>query len=362
MTNNVIKLLSENAINIKGNIMGKIRLTSSGEIALVNYAAQVLYEIDTRTAMHTKVWNFEKFGIWEVFPSKNDWLVPFLLHDDNYGVLDLSQDTKMWVEQNKKASRTSIALSNDSKLMAVICGNSLFIHDASTGKELLSIPVKGNGESKVLFDPSGNIITHMNLDNLTAYKLPTGEKIWEIEVSGGAGYDIWEFSHNGELFGMCNLDQVGKICKTDSGEKVGFLKKGNDEKVNEIHFSDDDTKVITCSCDRSVRVWEVGSSTLIHDLHGHNDNLVESVVPLNNFAKAISFTMWDNTFYLWDLETGAFIDKISFDFTVHDYKVIQTKNRGTRVIVVGLNDYKMDSTINLINKKPMAIHICKFGF
>lgn len=362
MTNNVIRLLSESAINIKGDIMRKIRLTSNGEIALVNYAGQVLYEIDTRSALHTKIWDFEKLGISEVFPSKNDRLVPFLLNDGRYGLLDLLQDQKIWVQQNKNAGRTSVALSSDSKLMAVICGNSLFIHDASTGKELLSIPASGNEASKVLFDPSGNIITHMNLDNLTAYKLPTGEKIWEIEVSGGAGYDIWEFSHNGELFGMCNLDQVAKICKTDSGEEVGYLKKGNDEKVNEIHFSDDDTKVITCSCDRSVRVWDVGRSTLIHYLNGHNDNLVESVVTFNEFTKAISFTMWDNTFYLWDLETGVFIDKISFDFTVHDFKVIQKKNQGIRVIVVGLNDYKMDSTISLINKKPMAIHICKFGF
>lgn len=352
----------QSEISIKGNVIGKLKLTANGEVALVNYATQVLFEIDTRIAMHTKVWDFEKHGIWDVFPSKNDWLVPFLSHQGSYGILDLSQVIRTWVSEFDNAGRQSIALSDDSKMLAAISGNELHVHDVFTGEVLLSIPVQGNQESKVVFDPYGKIITHMNLDSLTAYKLPTGEKIWEIGVNGGAGYDIWEFSHNGQYIGMCNLDQAAKIIETESGKIVGFLRKGNDERVNEIHFSDDDKKAITCSCDRSVRVWDIHDSTLLLDLAAHEDNLVTSVVPFIGFEKAISFTQWDNTFYLWDLKNGALLGKIPFDFSVHDFKVIQTKNWGIRVVVVGLNDYKRDSTSSLIDKKPMAIQVRKFGF
>ena len=265
------------------------------------------------------------------------------------------------MEERKEYYGHDIQFSTDLKMIALINGGGINIYASEDGSSIQSIPVQTHEESKVLFHPSGKMITHMNLNTLSAFKLPSAELMWEIEVSGGCGYDIWEFSHNGELFGMSNLDQASKICKSDTGEKIGLLKKGNDERVNEIHFSKDDKKIITCSYDKAIRIWDVDRSELIHKMDAAHESM-DSVVTTDDFLTGVSFSSWDNTFYLWDLENGELMDKISMDFSVEDFKLISSQSKPHKLIVVGMNDYKRDSSINAVNKKPIAIQICSILF
>ena len=53
----------------------------------------------------------------------------------------------------------------------------------------------------------------------------------------------------------------------------GGMPAAHDREVKEVALSDDGKYLASASVDRTVKVWNMDSESLMHTLHGHNDEV-----------------------------------------------------------------------------------------
>ena len=97
---------------------------------------------------------------------------------------------------------------------------------------------------------------------------------------------------------MLSIDLSKKIFSN------GILE-GHTSVVNSVGFNHDDTKIVSGSYDRTIRVWNVATGECILTLEGHTGE-VTSVVFNHDGTKIVSGS-WDNTIRVWNVDTGECI-------------------------------------------------------
>ena len=97
---------------------------------------------------------------------------------------------------------------------------------------------------------------------------------------------------------MLSIDLSKKIFSN------GILE-GHTSVVNSVGFNHDDTKIVSGSYDRTIRVWNVATGECILTLEGHTGE-VTSVVFNHDGTKIVSGS-WDNTIRVWNVNTGECI-------------------------------------------------------
>lgn len=53
----------------------------------------------------------------------------------------------------------------------------------------------------------------------------------------------------------------------------GGMPTAHDRDVKEVALSDDGKYLASASSDRTVKVWSTDTESLLHTLHGHNDEV-----------------------------------------------------------------------------------------
>ena len=53
----------------------------------------------------------------------------------------------------------------------------------------------------------------------------------------------------------------------------GGMPAAHDREVKEVSLSDDGKYLASASSDRTVKLWNMNTESLLHTLHGHNDEV-----------------------------------------------------------------------------------------
>lgn len=53
----------------------------------------------------------------------------------------------------------------------------------------------------------------------------------------------------------------------------GGMPAAHDKDVKEVSLSEDGKYLASASADRTVKIWNMDSESLLHTLHGHNDEV-----------------------------------------------------------------------------------------
>ena len=81
--------------------------------------------------------------------------------------------------------------------------------------------------------------------------------------------------------------------------------RGHSHDVSAVAYSPDGTKIVSGSGDKTVRVWDAVTGTLINTLQGHSE-YVSAVAYSPDGTKIVSGS-WDKTVRVWDAVTGSFV-------------------------------------------------------
>ena len=75
--------------------------------------------------------------------------------------------------------------------------------------------------------------------------------------------------------------------------------EGHTDWIYSVAISPDNTKIVSGSLDRSIRVWNIESGNLINTLEGHTYWVIS--VAINPDNKKIVSRSYDNTIKIWDI-------------------------------------------------------------
>ncbi|XP_030060915.1 WD repeat-containing protein 88 [Microcaecilia unicolor] len=79
--------------------------------------------------------------------------------------------------------------------------------------------------------------------------------------------------------------------------------RGDQEAVSSCHFCFDDTRILSCSYDATVKLWDVSTGLPVHVFEGeHTAPISECNISTDN--KRMVTSSYDKTVKYWDMETG----------------------------------------------------------
>ncbi|ETO06153.1 hypothetical protein RFI_31243 [Reticulomyxa filosa] len=96
------------------------------------------------------------------------------------------------------------------------------------------------------------------------------------------------------------------------GYQLLMVLQGHDEIVRSVRFSADCRKIVSASCDHTVRIWDVSSGKQLQIFRGHTGSVFTAKFSPDEHT-VVSCSQ-DGTIRLWDVNTGTEIMKLEKNF------------------------------------------------
>jgi len=79
--------------------------------------------------------------------------------------------------------------------------------------------------------------------------------------------------------------------------------EGHSRGVYSVAISPNGKTIVSCSADKTIKVWDIETGACLRTLGGHSSNV--GSVAIAPDGKTIVTGSWDNTIKVWDIMTGA---------------------------------------------------------
>jgi eukaryotic-like serine/threonine-protein kinase len=123
----------------------------------------------------------------------------------------------------------------------------------------------------------------------------------------------------------CSRDGMVRLWEIDTGKQLQILR-GHKNSVKSVVFSHDGRRALTAGADSTVRYWDLESGRELRRLEGHT-GIVFSAVLSSNDRRALSCSS-DNTLRWWDAETGRPLRIVEVENTIRCVAVSPDNRRG----------------------------------
>jgi WD40 repeat protein/uncharacterized protein YraI len=235
----------------------------------------------------------------------------FLASGDWNGLVKLwnaSTDIEIYTFRSASNRVNSVAFSPDGTRLAA-GGQDTVVRwwNLATGTELDSLTGPTRAVNAVAFSPVGNLVAAASDDGIVyLWDATTGDL--KALLSGHTSYATsLAFAPDGKILAAGGEDDTIRLWSVPGGTAIAVLK-GHTSTVSSVAFSPDGTTLASTGADHTVRLWNVLSESQVMVLQGHTEN-VNSVAFSPDGAMLASGAggIEDNTVRLWDVGSGTLL-------------------------------------------------------
>jgi WD40 repeat protein/serine/threonine protein kinase len=206
-------------------------------------------------------------------------------------------------EQPREAfSFVSFAFSPDGPRLAYSPNdNTIRLWDLAAKKEITPIRGLTSMVTALAISPDGKKLalgTAFPDSKALVLDLDSGKSAWPLGHRNRI--ESLAFSGRSDRLLTTSLDKTARVWDARSGSLIAQLR-GHAGSVWDGAFTPDGTRVLTASEDQSLRVWDAAGGDLLEVLRGHHGPVVRAAVSRDG-RMAVSGSM-DATLRLWDLES-----------------------------------------------------------
>ncbi|MFN0135518.1 MAG: WD40 repeat domain-containing serine/threonine protein kinase [Phycisphaerae bacterium] len=124
------------------------------------------------------------------------------------------------------------------------------------------------GDSLVAESPAGLRVAIFAADGARMIDALSGRELFAFAGHAGAAVERFAFSNDGTRFVTASHDRTAVVWDARDGHRIGTLR-GHAERVYDAAFSPDGSRIATCSNDNSIRIWAADTFEEILELRGH---------------------------------------------------------------------------------------------
>ncbi|MCI0456702.1 MAG: protein kinase [Gemmataceae bacterium] len=200
------------------------------------------------------------------------------------------------------------AQSRDGKLLAVPCGTSIALFDASTGSALRSLRGHSDPLFRVVFRPDGKQLaatSWMPDRTITLWNLTTGKPARTLRGHAATVVSL-AYHPDGKRLASSSDDGSARVWDLDTGEQV-VLVGGHNGHVWTVAFSPDGKRLFTGGKDGVLKLRDASNGEELKEAKAHTDGV--SILAFSPNGKLLASGN-DREAKLWDAETLELVARL----------------------------------------------------
>lgn len=194
---------------------------------------------------------------------------------------------------------SALALSSDSRLLAIGSGKQLVLASAETGETVKTFPDQATTIEHLAFSNNNQILASADGSGIKVRDLTSGQ-IRNAFTPGGRVTAL-RFAPGDRILASASEDGSVSLWDLQTGVLSSQLKK-HSGAVNAITFSLDGTLMATGADDRTVIIWAVATGKARRTLKGHD--LAVTSLAFSPDASLLACGSGNASVVLWDVRTG----------------------------------------------------------
>lgn len=153
------------------------------------------------------------------------------------------------------------------------------------------------------YSPDGSMIATNWGDAVLLIDAHTHESLCLLDISWT--HLSLAFAPDGGMIALgSHEDSSVQLCEVTAGTlKVGRRWRAHSQSIHGIAISPDGQWIATSSNDRTVKLWDLRSGSLLSTFSGHSDSVFS--VRFSVDGSYIASSSWDNTVRLWEVSSAA---------------------------------------------------------
>lgn len=179
----------------------------------------------------------------------------------------------MLLAEHSVEARSGVFSADGSLFIAASDDGIVQVWDLVASQAVLSLNIDGDfGTARAAASPNGTQLVMSIGDNLRIHDVATGEVVAELENAHTNIITGLAYSPDGVAIVSCSSDKTARLWDADTLEEVAILE-GHTSYVNEVVFSPDGTHVVTVSSDKSTRLWDSTTGAEVTVLEAERGNM-----------------------------------------------------------------------------------------
>ncbi|ETO14549.1 G-protein beta WD-40 repeats containing protein [Reticulomyxa filosa] len=253
------------------------------------------------------------------------------IHDNQHMYINLKSRLFRLIQSSKNNSKVSIAAANAATIL-----NAARVSMSYQNWDKINIShaildhafLEGTSFKEAILDKVNFFTACLNytdFTNASIKQINFGEYGYLKGHSGPV--TCVQFSPDGSKIVSCSWDKTIQLWDVSSGKQLQCLE-GHSDSIFSVQFSPDGTKIVSSSFDKTIRLWDASSGKHLRTLEGHSNSIVS--VQFSPSGDRIASGSWDKTIRLWDVSSGKQLQCLEG----HLYYVtcVQFSPDGTKVV------------------------------
>ena len=144
-----------------------------------------------------------------------------------------------------------------------------------------------------------------------------------------------DFTGDGQRLVTCSFDGLVRIWQVDNGECVKTITQQSPPPVTSVRFSPNNMYALVSTMDSKVRLWKYATDQVMKVYEGHrnDDYCINSCFSLSNGGKYIVSGSEDHAVYVWNLADKQIVQKL----TGHEDSVLGVDASGNLLATCSLD-------------------------
>ena len=198
--------------------------------------------------------------------------------------------------ENCKKAVYGIKFFSDRMVVSVSYDGEIKVWDINQGKCIRKVEVSRGGVRCLdVYSIKGKVVVGSYDGTISEWNINNGKLISKVNLNNGPVRTVMYSKYGERILAGC---ESGVICEYDvTKNEVTHIINAHEQKISKVAFSFDESKIVSCSYDKKIKVWNLEQEEMICEIATQQSRYCASFLPNKDFiieaGSDAGFELWN---------------------------------------------------------------------